>query len=124
MVVIPTISMQSAMSRVLLNISANAPSTGWMDEGKVKPVESNAAVVGVTFKPWAICGMTGSTERMNSVVAKMTNAMRLRTRPMKLEQYAVQRLASRSNSTSTRSSNSSSFNGIMLGPSDGALSGS
>jgi hypothetical protein len=29
--------------------------------------------------------MTGSTERMKSVVAKMTNAMRLRTRPMETD---------------------------------------
>ncbi len=35
-----------------------------------------------------------------------------------------QRLANRSNSTSLRKSGSISFNGIMLGPSDGALSGS
>jgi len=82
----PTISMQSAIKRVLLNMSAKAPSTGCTSAyGNVKPVESNAAVVVVTFRSCAICGMTGSTERMKSVVAKMTNAMRLSTRPMETD---------------------------------------
>ena len=91
----------------------------------MKAVDNSAAVAGSTFKPAAICGMTGSTERMNSDVAKITNAMRLRTRPMRAGGlYVDQRFASRSNSTSVRSSGSISLSGIMLGPSDGARSGS
>ena len=63
-----------------------------------------AAVVVDTFRSWAICGITRSTERMKSVVAKMTNAMRLRAfhgdrlrasalgQPIELDQLAQQRL--------------------------------
>ena len=50
------------------------------------------AVVGATLNPVAICGMTGSTDRMKSVVANMTNAIRLRTRPMKLNPAGVSAL--------------------------------
>ena len=78
----PKVSMHIAISRVLLNMSASAPNTGCINAyGKVKAVDSNAAVAGSTFNPPAICGMTGSTERMNSDVAKITNAKRLMTLP-------------------------------------------
>jgi len=95
----------------------------------VKAVDSIAAVAVVTAKPAATCGITGSTERMNSDVVNMTNARRLMKLPMKIQtpardQPSDRNLASRSNSTSPRNSGSISFRGNMFGPSDGALSGS
>ena len=48
--------------------------------GQGEAVVSSAAVAGSTLSPTAICGMTGSVERMNSALANTTNAMRLSVR--------------------------------------------
>src|SRR5262249_14188868 len=64
---------QIAIIRVLPMTSASGPRRGCrIAYGKANAVERRAAVAVSTESPAAICGMTGSTARVNREVAKVT----------------------------------------------------
>jgi hypothetical protein len=91
----------------------------------VNPVESSAAVVGVTFSPAGNLWNDRIDRAHEKRRRKDDERHEIEDAAHEDINFArVQRFASRSNSTSMRNSGSISFRGSMLGPSDGALSGS
>ena len=116
------------------NKSAAAPSTGCtMAKVKANTEANPAAVAMLTPKSLATCGSTGSSARVDRLAAKVASAMMLRTGGMRgscgrmphvRAINAPLLLASASNAISVRTRPSNSRSGTMLGPSDGAWSGS
>ena len=98
----PSSTRQTIISRALPNMSAMAPSTGWMmAKVKAKAAAKLAAVAMLTEKSAATCGNTGSSARADRAAEKVASAMILSAGGMPLD--AVTRaafLASASNAIS------------------------
>src|SRR6266568_7010594 len=130
---------------------ASGPRIGWISaNGSAKAVDNSATVSGATPRSLAIGGMIGSIARLNREVAKATVLTPARTRRalrranssgvstacirsgsrrcgrpwIRLACHRTDALASRSNSINVRTSPGKSLSGIILGPSEGARSGS
>ena len=80
----PSSTRQTIISRALPNMSAAAPSTGWMmAKVKANAAEKLAAVAMLTPKSSATCGSTGSSARADRLAEKVASAMTLRAGGMR-----------------------------------------
>src|SRR6185312_2701978 len=82
----PSSTRQTIISRALPNMSAMAPSTGWMmAKVKAKTAAKLAAVAMLTEKSSATCGSTGSSARADRAAEKVASAMILSAGGMRLD---------------------------------------
>jgi len=81
----PSSTRQTIIRRALPNMSAMAPSTGWiMAKVKAKTAAKLAAVAMLTEKSSATCGNTGSSARADRLAEKVASAMILSAGGMRL----------------------------------------
>ena len=82
----PSSTRHTIISRALPNISAAAPSTGWMiAKVKANTAAKPAAVAMLTPKSSATCGSTGSSARADRLAANVARAMILRAGGRRLD---------------------------------------
>src|SRR5215203_3013781 len=92
----PSSARQTTIRRALPNMSAKAPSAGWMmAKVKAKAAAKLAAVAMLTEKSSATCGNTGSSARADRAAEKVASAMTLSAGGMPLDAVTATSLSLR-----------------------------